>query len=77
MGKNLVIIVCGRGIHSRRSKTQRPSLKVTICKKQVFSYAFMSDSLLYCDLIKDANKLVARTREVRPRWIDVQLNTQL
>ncbi|MCK7468187.1 MAG: hypothetical protein MZU91_08730 [Desulfosudis oleivorans] len=66
MGKNLVIIGGGAGGASTAAEAKRndPSLKVTILQEgQFVSYASCPTPYYIGDLIKDANKLVARTTE--------------
>jgi NADPH-dependent 2,4-dienoyl-CoA reductase/sulfur reductase-like enzyme len=81
MGKNLVIIGGGAGGASTAAEAKRndPALKVTILQKgQFVSYASCPTPYYIGDLIKDANKLVARTPErFSHDGIDVQLNTQV
>jgi len=81
MGKNLVIIGGGAGGASTAAEAKRndPSLKVTILQEgQFVSYASCPTPYYIGDLIKDANKLVARTPErFSQDGIDVQLNTQV
>lgn len=81
MGKNLVIIGGGAGGASTAAEAKRndPSLKVTILQEGKFvSYASCPTPYYIGDLIKDANKLVARTPErFGQDGIDVQLNTQV
>ena len=81
MGKNLVIIGGGAGGASTAAEAKRndPSLKVTILQEgQFVSYASCPTPYYIGDLIKDANKLVARTPErFSHDGIDVQLNTQV
>ena len=81
MGKNLVIIGGGAGGASTAAEAKRndPSLQVTILQEGKFvSYASCPTPYYIGDLIKDANKLVARTPErFSHDGIDVQLNTQV
>ncbi|PKN05918.1 MAG: hypothetical protein CVU72_07125, partial [Deltaproteobacteria bacterium HGW-Deltaproteobacteria-7] len=79
MGKNLVIIGGGAGGASTAAEAKRnnPSLNVTILQTGKFvSYASCPTPYYIGDIIKDANRLVARTPEkFRETGIDVQLNT--
>ena len=81
MGKNLVIVGGGAGGASTAAEAKRndPSLKVTILQEgQFVAYASCPTPYYIGDLIKDANKLVARTPErFSQDGIDVQLNTQV
>ena len=81
MGKYLVIIGGGAGGASTAAEAKRndPSLQVTILQEGKFvSYASCPTPYYIGDLIKDANKLVARTPERFSRdGIDVQLNTEV
>jgi len=81
MGKNLVIIGGGAGGASTAAEAKRndPSLKVTILQEGKFvSYASCPTPYYIGDLIKDVNKLVARTPEKFSHdGIDVQLNTKV
>ena len=81
MGNNLIIIGGGAGGASTATEAKRndPSLKVTILQKGKFvSYASCPTPYYIGDLIKDANKLVARTPErFSHDGIDVELNTQV
>lgn len=81
MGNNLVIIGGGAGGASTAAEAKRndTSLKVTILQEgQFVSYASCPTPYYIGDLIKDANKLVARTPErFSQDGIDVQLNTQV
>lgn len=81
MSKNLVIIGGGAGGASTAAEAKRndPSLKITILQEgQFVSYASCPTPYYIGDLIKDTNKLVARTPErFSHDGIDVQLNTQV
>jgi NADPH-dependent 2,4-dienoyl-CoA reductase/sulfur reductase-like enzyme len=81
MHKSLVIIGGGAGGASTAAEVKRndPSLKVTILQESKFvSYASCPTPYYIGDLIRDANKLVARTPErFSQDGIDVQLNTKV
>lgn len=81
MGKNLVIIGGGAAGASTAAEAKRtdPSLNVTILQKGSFvSYASCPTPYYIGDIIKDADKLVARTPEkFREGGIDVQLNAEV
>ncbi|MGB5219046.1 MAG: FAD-dependent oxidoreductase [Smithella sp.] len=81
MSKNLVIIGGGAGGASTAAEAKRndPSLNVTILQKGKFvSYASCPTPYYIGDLIKDHNKLVARTPErFNKDGIDVQLNVEV
>ena len=66
MGKNLVIVGGGAGGSSTAAEAKRndPSLNVIILQKGKFvSYASCPTPYYIGDLIKDENKLIARTPE--------------
>jgi len=81
MGKHLVIIGGGAGGGSTAAEAKRndPSLNVTILQKgQFVSYASCPTPYFIGDMIKDVNKLIARTPEkFREGGIDVQLNAEV
>jgi NADPH-dependent 2,4-dienoyl-CoA reductase/sulfur reductase-like enzyme len=81
MGRRLVIIGGGAGGGSAAAEAKRndPSLDVTILQKgQFVSYASCPTPYYIGDLIKDANKLIARTPEkFREGGIDVQLHSEV
>lgn len=81
MGKNLVILGGGAGGASTAAEAKRnnPSLNVTILQTgQFVSYASCPTPYYIGDIIKDANRLVARTPEkFRETGIDVRLNTEV
>lgn len=81
MEKNLVIIGGGAGGASAAAEANRnnPDLKVTILQAGKFvSYASCPTPYFIGDIIKDENKLVARTpEEFRRRGMEVQLDTEV
>ena len=81
MGKHLVIIGGGAGGASTAAEAKRndPSLDVTILQMgQFVSYASCPTPYFIGDMIKDANKLIARTPEkFREGGIDVQLHSEV
>jgi len=81
MGKNLVIIGGGAGGASTAAEAKRndPSLNVTILQKGKFvSYASCPTPYYIGDLIKDHNKIIARTpKRFEKDGIDVQLNAEV
>ena len=81
MGKNLVIVGGGAGGASTAAEAKRndSSLNVTILQEGKFvSYASCPTPYFIGDIIKDENKLIARTPEkFREGGIDVQLNTEV
>jgi CoA-dependent NAD(P)H sulfur oxidoreductase len=81
MGKHLVIAGGGAGGASTAAEAKRndPSLKVTILQMGKFvSYASCPTPYYIGDMIKDENKLIARTPEkFREGGIDVQLNAEV
>ncbi|MBN1365395.1 MAG: FAD-dependent oxidoreductase [Syntrophaceae bacterium] len=80
MGNNFIIIGGGAGGASAAAEAKRnnPSLNVIILQEGKFvSYASCPTPYYIGDIIKDENKLVARTPEkFRERGIDVRLNTE-
>ena len=81
MGRRLVIIGGGAGGGSTAAEAKRndPSLDVTILQTgQFVSYASCPTPYYIGDVIKDANKLIARTPEkFREGGIDVQLHSEV
>ena len=81
MSRNLVIIGGGAGGASTAAEAKRndPSLSVTILQKGKFaSYASCPTPYYIGDIIKDENKLIARTPEkFREGGINVQLNAEV
>jgi len=81
MGKNLVIIGGGAGGASTAAEAKRnnPSLNVTVLQSGKFAaYASCPTPYFIGDMIKDANKLVARTPEkFRESGVNVILNTEV
>jgi len=81
MSRNLVIIGGGAGGASTAAEAKRndPSLNVTILQMGKFvSYASCPTPYYIGDIIKDENKLIARTPEkFREGGIDVQLNAEV
>jgi len=81
MSRNLVIIGGGAGGASTAAEAKRndPSLNVTILQMGNFvSYASCPTPYYIGDIIKDENKLIARTPEkFREGGIDVQLNAEV
>ena len=81
MERNVVIIGGGAGGASTAAEAKRndPSLNITILQMGKFvSYASCPTPYYIGDLIKDENKLIARTPEkFREDGIDVQLNAEV
>ncbi|MHB8137752.1 MAG: FAD-dependent oxidoreductase [Smithellaceae bacterium] len=81
MGKHLVIVGGGAGGGSTAAEAKRndPSLNVTILQKgQFVSYASCPTPYFIGDMIKDVNKLIARTPEkFREGGIDVQISAEV
>ncbi|MDD4356578.1 MAG: FAD-dependent oxidoreductase [Smithellaceae bacterium] len=81
MGKHLVIIGGGAGGGSTAAEAKRndPSLDVTILQMgQFVSFSACPTPYYIGDMIKDANKLIARTPEkFRTGGIDVQLHAEV
>ncbi len=80
MGNNLVIIGGGAGGASTAAEAKRnnPSLNVTVLQSGKFAaYASCPTPYFIGDMIKDANKLVARTPEkFRESGVDIRLETE-
>lgn len=81
MEKNLIIVGGGAGGASAAAEAKRnnPELNVTILQSGKFvAYASCPTPYYIGDIIKNENKLVARTpEEFRKRGIDVQLETEV
>jgi NADPH-dependent 2,4-dienoyl-CoA reductase/sulfur reductase-like enzyme len=81
MGNNLVIIGGGAGGASTAAEAKRnnPSLNVSVLQSGKFAaYASCPTPYFIGDIIKDANKLVARTPEkFRESGVNVILNTEV
>lgn len=81
MGQELIVVGGGAGGASAAAEAKRnnPSLNVTILQAGKFvSYASCPTPYYIGDIIKDENRLVARTpEEFRKRGIDVQLDTEV
>jgi NADPH-dependent 2,4-dienoyl-CoA reductase/sulfur reductase-like enzyme len=81
MAKNLVIVGGGAGGASAAAEAKRnnPALNVTILQNGKFvSYASCPTPYYIGDIIKDENKLVARTpEEFRTRGVAVELETEV
>lgn len=81
MDKHLVIVGGGAGGASTAAEAKRnnPSLNVTILQMGEFvAYSSCPTPYYIGDIIKDENKLIARTPEkFRESGIDVQLNTEV
>jgi NADPH-dependent 2,4-dienoyl-CoA reductase/sulfur reductase-like enzyme len=81
MGKNLIIVGGGAGGASAAAEAKRnnPELNVTIMQSGKFvAYASCPTPYYIGDIIKNENKLVARTpEEFRKRGVEVQLDTEV
>jgi len=81
MGKHLIIVGGGAGGASAAAEAKRndPELNVTVLQSGKFiAYASCPTPYYIGDIIKDENRLVARTpEEFRKRGVEVQLDTEV
>ncbi|HPK22900.1 MAG TPA: FAD-dependent oxidoreductase, partial [Smithella sp.] len=81
MGKHLIIVGGGAGGASAAAEAKRndPELNVAILQSGKFiAYASCPTPYYIGDIIKDENRLVARTpEEFRKRGVEVQLDTEV